>query len=140
MVTTHDLPTIAGVSSGADDDELIDLDRPAADEASARLKARLAALVADPAAVPADLAASLHDRLGRSPAQLVLATLQDLVGVRLRPHVPGTGSDERANWSQALPPPVRSAECRVGNEGFSTCSSRWSPTYSTKTPTLRKQQ
>src|SRR3546814_8033967 len=101
MFTTHTLPTIAGLSSGADDDELIDLDRPAADEASARLKARLAALVEDPAAVPADLAASLHDRLGRSPAQLVLATLEDLVGVRLRPNVPGR-SEEHTSELQSL--------------------------------------
>src|SRR3546814_17871548 len=75
MVTTHDLPTIAGVSSGADDDELIDLDRPAADEASARLKARLAAPVEDTAAVPADLAASPHDRLGRHQAHLERQTV-----------------------------------------------------------------
>src|SRR3546814_17383501 len=117
MVTTHDLPTIAGVSSGADDDELIDLDRPAADEASARLKARLAALVEDPAAVPADLAASLHDRLGRSPAQPVLATLEELVGVRLRPNVPGTGTDGPANWSQEPPHPYRDQGHDPGTPG-----------------------
>src|SRR3546814_15347125 len=91
MVTTHDLPTIAGVSSGADDDELIDLDRPAADEASARLKARLAGLVEDPAAVPADLAASLHDWVGSTPAQLVLAAPREPCAVRLLPPAPATG-------------------------------------------------
>jgi 4-alpha-glucanotransferase len=106
MVTTHDLPTIAGVWTGADDAELAALGRPAPAEASARVRDRLARLVELPAdAEPCDVAVAVHRRLAQSPAQLVLATLEDVCGLEARPNVPGT-TDERANWSAALPRPI----------------------------------
>src|SRR3546814_18482782 len=61
MVTTHDLPTIAGVSAGAADDELRHHDPPAAVEAPATPKDRLAARLHDREAVPAERAASAPD-------------------------------------------------------------------------------
>ena len=45
----------------------------------------------------------VHHRLGRSPAVLALATLEDLLEVEDRPNQPGTTDDERPNWSRALP-------------------------------------
>ena len=105
MVTTHDLPTIAGASTGADDAELSSLGRTPPADATTALRRRLEALVGpspsrmDPTAV----AGALHSRLARSSARMVLATLEDLCGVPLRPNVPGTTDDERPNWSQALP-------------------------------------
>lgn len=103
MVTTHDLPTIAGVVSGADAEELAALGRPVPDDAAASLRRRLDAIVPDATRRPAaEVAAEVHGRLGRSPARLVLATLEDLCCVEHRPNVPGT-SDERPNWSAALP-------------------------------------
>jgi 4-alpha-glucanotransferase len=103
MVTTHDLPTIAGVWTGADEAELQALGRPSPPDATARLRARLDRLVDLPAdAPPRDVTAAVHERLGRSPAHLVLATLEDVCGVETRPNVPGT-TDERPNWSRSLP-------------------------------------
>lgn len=103
MVTTHDLPTVAGVVSGTDAAELAELGRPVPDDAASSLQRRLASLVPDAAQRPvSEVAAEVHGRLGRSPARLVLATLEDLCGVEHRPNVPGT-SDERPNWSTALP-------------------------------------
>jgi 4-alpha-glucanotransferase len=103
MVTTHDLPTIAGVTTGADDAELAELGRPAPPDASAGVRRRLEALVPDAATRPvAEVAAAVHEQLGSGPSRLVLATLEDLCGVTQRPNVPGT-SDERPNWSCALP-------------------------------------
>jgi 4-alpha-glucanotransferase len=95
MVTTHDLPTLAGMTRG--------VDRPAA------MWDRLDALVpdADERAF-ADVAEAVYARLGAGPSALAAATLEDLLGVVERPNVPGTLDDERPNWSMALPEPLES--------------------------------
>ena len=106
-VTTHDLPTMAGSWSGAD---LVDqaaagvkTDRAAA----ALLRRRLAAAarVGDDAPL-GTVIANVHRRLAESPSALVAATLEDALGVEVRPNVPGTVAPQRANWSQALPDPI----------------------------------
>jgi len=106
MVTTHDLPTIAGVWTGADEEELVALGRPTPDDERGALRRRLDALVELAPDTPVDAAIdATHQRLGRSAAMLALATLEDLCEVPRRPNVPGTTS-ERPNWSQVLPMPV----------------------------------
>ena len=103
MVTTHDLPTLVGEWSGTDLAELVSLGRPTPREAAVAVHRRLSALLPHPA--PTDAVAlvdDVHRRLGRSPAALVLATLEDVVGMAARPNVPGT-TVERPNWSLALP-------------------------------------
>jgi 4-alpha-glucanotransferase len=92
-VTTHDLPTVAGVWTSVD---------PDAD----RVRPRLEALVDEPgdASVP-DVVVRLHRRLADAPSRLVSATLDDALAVPERPNVPGSG--ERAeNWNLALPVPI----------------------------------
>jgi 4-alpha-glucanotransferase len=49
--------------------------------------------------------AQVHERLSAGASALVLGTLEDLCAVAERPNVPGT-TDERPNWSSALPMPV----------------------------------
>ena len=106
MVTTHDLPTIAGVWTGADDAELASIGRPTSDEDRGALRRRLAAVAAVPDGAPVgQVVDRVHQRLAASPAALTLGTLEDLCEVRRRPNVPGTTS-ERPNWSRALPLPV----------------------------------
>ena len=103
VVTTHDLPTIAGVWTGADDAELATLDRPAPPDATAEVRERLHRLVElDEGAPAADVVPAVHRRLSEGASMLVLGTLEDLCGVEHRPNVPGT-TTERPNWSQALP-------------------------------------
>jgi 4-alpha-glucanotransferase len=46
-----------------------------------------------------------HHALGRSPARMLCATLDDLMVVAERPNIPGAPS-EHANWSTALPRPI----------------------------------
>jgi 4-alpha-glucanotransferase len=87
-VTTHDLPTIAGVWRGIEGD-------PA-----------LVPQICDvtglqPTAPTAAVVAALHERLARSPAAIRLATLDDVCEAPLRPNVPGTV--EPTNWSRPLP-------------------------------------
>lgn len=87
-LTTHDLPTLAGMRSGAD--------------SPARMREHLEQLVGPLDARPLDdLSAAVHARLGAARCQVVVATLEDALGVLDRPNRPGT-EDER-NWSQALP-------------------------------------
>jgi 4-alpha-glucanotransferase len=108
-VTTHDLPTIAGLWTGADIAEQRALGLGSG-EALAMTRARLAALagVATDAAVP-DVVEAAHARLAEAPSMLVTATLDDALAVRERPNVPGT-SLERPNWSIALPLPLETLE------------------------------
>ena len=101
--TTHDLPTLAGEWSGADAAELaalVDPRRrtPPTTSGAASRRSSDASADTDEEAV----AVEVHRRLGRSPAALVLATLEDVTGVLHRPNVPGT-TTERPNWSVALP-------------------------------------
>jgi 4-alpha-glucanotransferase len=106
-VTTHDLPTIAGVWSGAD----------LADQAAAgivpdaagagRLRTRLAAAAGvDSSASVREVTLAIHAALAASPAALVAGTLEDALGIAERPNLPGTVAHQRANWSRALPVPI----------------------------------
>jgi 4-alpha-glucanotransferase len=89
-ITTHDLPTIAGVWSGADGDiEMLD---------------RIVQLTNLSPRAPVDTAiVELHRALAEAPSQLVVATVDDLCAAVERPNVPGTQDHERANWCIPLP-------------------------------------
>jgi len=109
-VTTHDLPTIAGLWTGADVREqrqlgLVDDDSPL-DSTRGRLS-QLAGLGED--APVTDVIEAVHSRLAEAPSLLVTATLEDALAVAERPNVPGT-SFERPNWSLALPLPLEALE------------------------------
>lgn len=102
-VTTHDLPTIAGVWTGHDFKEQQDLGLQVNEEEHIALRARLRKLtgLSDSSSTEAVTTAT-YARLASCPSMLVTATLEDAAGVRERPNVPGTLT-ERANWSLALP-------------------------------------
>jgi 4-alpha-glucanotransferase len=89
-VTTHDLPTIAGVWTGSD---------PQAEELRDR--------VADAPTVE-DAIAGTYRALAAAPSQIVLATLEDACAVIERPNHPGTV--ESTNWSLALPEPIETLD------------------------------
>ncbi|MEY2452303.1 MAG: 4-alpha-glucanotransferase [Acidimicrobiaceae bacterium] len=93
-VTTHDLPTIAGVWSGTDE------------QADAELRARLADLTGLPPDAPVDdVVVAAYARLTTAPSMIVMASLDDALRVPERPNLPGT-TVERPNWSLALPHPI----------------------------------
>lgn len=114
-VTTHDLPTIAGLWSGSDlDDQAAAGLRPNV-EGNAILRGRLT----DAAGLPADaplpaLTSALHRSLAAAPSVLVAATLEDALGVEERPNLPGTVASQRANWSLALPVPIEGFAAQPG--------------------------
>lgn len=111
-VTTHDLPTVAGVWSGSDVQEqgrYTDAD-PAdlaagRDELLARLLGRLRGAAGLPErATPAEAVEGAYQRLAQAPCTLLAATLEDAVVEEARPNLPGVVA--RENWRLALPVPV----------------------------------
>jgi len=88
-LTTHDLPTLAGIWEGSDTD-------PGVRE---RLQRHAGLSGGEPTEEAAE---SAHRALAASPSRLLTATLEDALGVSERPNKPGTLT-EWPNWSLALP-------------------------------------
>lgn len=104
-VSTHDLPTVAGLWTGADlaDQQAGGLDADAA--STEQLRHRLADLTGLPADADASqVTAAAYRLLARAPSRLLAASLEDAVGVELRPNLPGTTRPR--NWSLPLPIPL----------------------------------
>lgn len=109
-ITNHDLPTVAGVWMGADlaEQQSLDLDPDAG--AAEKLRGKLEALpaVTEDSDVPSVVAAAYRE-LASAPSALTAVTLEDALGVELRPNLPGT-LDERPNWSMRLPRSIEEIE------------------------------
>ena len=107
-ISTHDVATVAGLWSGRD----VELQREIGlepDETWTReLGERLARDAGiDPDAPAEDAAVALHRHVATAASRVVVAQLDDLLGVVERPNVPGTKRDQRPeNWSLALPAPI----------------------------------
>lgn len=118
FTTTHDLPTLAGWWTGADLDVrrtlgLIDADAHAQARASRRAeRARLTARIATDGGVAPDRAGGADAdgdafvdaaiaHVGRSAAPLAIVPLEDLLGLREQPNVPGT-TGGHPNWRRRL--------------------------------------
>jgi 4-alpha-glucanotransferase len=116
-VTTHDLPTLAGIWTGADlaDQAAAGITPDSRQMAGTRARLLRAAGLAADAGLD-EVVIALHRRLADSPAMLVGATLEDALRVEQRPNLPGILSTQRANWSVALPVSVEElgADARVG--------------------------
>jgi 4-alpha-glucanotransferase len=105
-VTTHDLPTLAGLWRGSD----LEAQRRAGLEPDPAGLARLRERVRRIAGVAEDadldgVVLRLHATLAASPSLLVSGSLEDALRVEERPNLPGT-LDEHPNWSIPLPVPL----------------------------------
>ncbi len=106
-VTTHDLPTVAGLWDGSDLATQHELGLQPNEAGTIEIRQRLAdraGLSAEAAEHTTDEQAVLaaHRVLGRSPCTLLSATLDDALAVAERPNLPGADG-QRANWCLALP-------------------------------------
>ncbi|MDQ1488467.1 MAG: 4-alpha-glucanotransferase [Actinomycetota bacterium] len=109
-VTTHDLPTIAGMWTGADLAEGHALGLEPNEEGARAIREKLADWSGSPDdADPAEVVVNTHRLLAQAPSMILTATLDDAAVVEERPNVPGT-VDERPNWSMALPVPLEELE------------------------------
>ncbi|WP_448623636.1 4-alpha-glucanotransferase [Geodermatophilus sp. URMC 64] len=103
-VTTHDLPTVAGLWTGDDVEEQRVRGTGSDEELEAGRTALLEKLVGvRRSSRPETAVRRAYERLATAPSLLLSATLEDAVGERRRPNMPGT--TDRPNWS--LPLPVR---------------------------------
>ncbi len=113
-VSTHDLPTLAGWWAGAEiaERQALGILRP--EEADRQMQEREGekALLCDALQVPAPtdgnfgpLVAAAHDYIGRTPAMLAVAQIDDIVGETVAVNLPGTDR-ERPNWRRRLVPDV----------------------------------
>lgn len=102
-VTTHDLPTVAGLASGKDVEVARSAGAPQNEEGLRLMRDKLVDLAGCPAdAPPTDLVAKVYTALAAAPSRVLLATLDDALAVEERPNIPG-GRPDWPNWSTALP-------------------------------------
>jgi 4-alpha-glucanotransferase len=106
-LTTHDLPTVAGIWSGGDATDRAAAGLARDPEGDALLRDRLVALAGSDQGDDHEITVAAHAALAASGSDLAVATLEDAVGVRSRPNLPGT-VDQHPNWR--IPLPVRIEE------------------------------
>ena len=104
-ITTHDLPTVAGLWSGsdvADQGRYVATPPEELDRGRREMLGRLdRGGVLDESATADDAVELAHRELARSPSVLLSATLEDAVAQELRPNLPAVV--ERPNWCLPLP-------------------------------------
>ena len=105
-VSTHDLPTIAGVWTGIDLADQRQAGVTIAESGDEPLRHHLrVAATADDTAPTEHVVLATHRRLAEAPSMIVTATLDDLLGAQHRPNLPGT-IDQHPNWRIPLPVPL----------------------------------
>ncbi len=109
-VTTHDLPTIAGLWSDSDLLVQAELGLSPNEAGTREIKARVRRMTRSNGATPAaEAVVRVHEALARAPSRLLTATLDDAMVVEERPNMPAT-NDEWPNWRLALPRPIETLE------------------------------
>ena len=102
-ITTHDLPTIAGMWTGSDIEDQVRAGVDPNLASTAAIRERIIHLTGLNGDAPVDrVVEALHARLARAPSAVVTATLDDCLGVAERPNMPAT-MDTWPNWRLALP-------------------------------------
>ncbi len=109
-VTTHDLPTIAGVWSGSDLVAQQEAGIKVNEEGSAVFRGHITEWtgIDDNAPLPEVIEAT-YETLAQAPCDLLTAALDDALAVEERPNMPGT-IDQWPNWCLALPAPLEQIE------------------------------
>jgi 4-alpha-glucanotransferase len=102
-VTTHDLPTIAGLWSGYDLERQQELGLNPNEKGMREIRRRLAAMTGTQAAgKTAEVVVRTHRLLAKAPSMVAIAALEDALAVKERPNMPNT-TGEWPNWSIPLP-------------------------------------
>jgi 4-alpha-glucanotransferase len=104
-ITTHDLPTVAGLWTGADLAEQREHGTGTDEELERGRASLMAQLDGVPeSASPAEAVEAAYRRLATAPSVLLSATLDDALAEERRPNMPGT--TDRPNWCLPLSVPV----------------------------------
>jgi 4-alpha-glucanotransferase len=103
-VTTHDLPTIAGLWTGSDLKAQRKLGLNPNEEGLNRIRERLSEMTGLSGDSPInEVIERTYALLAQAPSRIVSATLDDALAVEERPNMPGTTTECWPNWSLALP-------------------------------------
>ncbi len=106
-ISTHDLPTVAGLWNGSDLEKQKALNLNPNDESTAEIRDRLATVAGLDTETPIDkVIVKAYTVLARSPSRILTATLEDAAAVEERPNLPATTAEQNPNWSLALPIPI----------------------------------
>lgn len=110
-ITTHDLPTVAGLWTGRDLQSQRDIGMNPNEQGMHDLRARVRDLgqLDDDATIDEAIEAA-HRALARAPSAILTATIEDAAGLTDRPNMPGTMQDRWPNWSMALPETIEELE------------------------------
>jgi 4-alpha-glucanotransferase len=105
-ITTHDLPTIAGLWSGSDLEVQRELGLSPNEAGTREITSRVRRMTRATAATPSrEIVGRVHEALAKAPSRILTATLDDAMAVEERPNMPAT-SEEWPNWRLALPEPI----------------------------------
>jgi 4-alpha-glucanotransferase len=105
-VTTHDLPTIAGLWSGSDLEAQKAIGTSPNEAGTRDMRSRVRRMTRSSDSTPVrEVIARLHEALAKAPSRILTATLDDAMAVEERPNMPATG-EEWPNWRIALPRPI----------------------------------
>ncbi len=103
-ITTHDLPTVAGLWTGSDLELQHKLDLTPNEKSTKEICERLGKTAKLTPDVPMEeVIARSYELLAHAPSRIVTAALDDAAAVEERPNVPATLEDKNPNWSLALP-------------------------------------
>jgi 4-alpha-glucanotransferase len=109
-ITTHDLPTVAGLWSGADFAAQQQIGLRPSREGYEDLRRRLQrATGLNDGESPQVAVQRAYEAMASAPSAVLVANLEDAVAVEERPNMPGT-IDQWPNWSIALPQPLEQIE------------------------------
>ena len=102
-ITTHDLPTVAGLWNGTDLQSQHGLGLQPNEAGLHEMRQRLRTMTGLLESTPAqEVILAAHQLLAEAPSMVVTATLEDAMAVEERPNMPNT-TTEWPNWSLALP-------------------------------------
>jgi 4-alpha-glucanotransferase len=103
-ISTHDLPTVAGLWNGSDLEKQKALNLNPNDVSTAEIRNRLATVAGLDDETPLDeVIVKAYTVLARAPSRILTATLEDAAAVEERPNMPATTCEQHPNWSMALP-------------------------------------
>ncbi len=103
-VSTHDLPTIAGVWTGSDVEAQKRIGVQPNEEGQAQWREKLRDMVEDiPRPGIEDVVVRAYESLAAAPSRILTASVEDALAVEERPNMPATLNDQWPNWSLALP-------------------------------------
>jgi 4-alpha-glucanotransferase len=109
-VTTHDLPTVAGLWTGSDLADQQDCGTHPNVKATNAILGRVRRMGDIAADAPLEtVVRQMYDLLGSSESLIRIATLEDAMLVQKRPNLPGAHRDW-PNWSRPLPHPIENLD------------------------------